>query len=211
MSVYHFPQNADFIPFEGELVKNLAMLEGVTSADTLGRQGLRRLLWPRRHEILRLLDRLRELQALVQAKDKEMVLCHTDLHGGNLMLGDEGLLYILDWEGAMLAPPEHDLFFFAWDERFWDLFLPRYEQTLSLRAFRPVCLDSATFGFYYYRRNLEDLAEWIVRILYENNGEEQDREDLQGITEDCISGWPYLERTIADIEARLGQRGCTLR
>lgn len=198
------PRETFGIPFEGELAKDLVLLEGVTSADTSGKQGLRRLLWPRRDEILGLLDRLKELQALVQAKDKEMVLCHTDLHGGNLMLDDKGLLYVLDWEGAMLAPPEHDLFFFAWDERFWDLFLLRYEQTLSLRAFHPVCLDSATFGFYYYRRNLEDLAEWIVRILYENNGEEQDREDLRGIAEDCISGWPYLEKTIADIEARLG-------
>jgi hypothetical protein len=117
------------------------------------------------------------------------------------MRDDRGALYVLDWEGAWLAPPEHDLFFFAWDDRFWDLFLPRYE-----RAFHPVRLDSATFGFYFYRRNLEDLAEWFVRILYENNSEEQDRQDLQWVAEDCISGWPYLEKTIAQIEVELRER-----
>ena len=67
-------------------------------------------------------------------------------------------------------------------------------------------LDPATFGFYIYRRNLEDLADWIVRILYEDNGEAQDREDLEGMAEDCISGWPDLEKSVADIEAKLGQR-----
>jgi thiamine kinase-like enzyme len=40
-------------------------------------------------------------------------VCHTDLHGENLMVDDRGNLYILDWETAMIAPPEHDLFFFA--------------------------------------------------------------------------------------------------
>jgi thiamine kinase-like enzyme len=195
------PREAFDLPFEENLLKGLDLLEGVTPADTLGKRGLRQLLLPRRDEIEALLERLGELQALVRAKDKAMVMCHTDLHGGNLMRDDQGMLHIVDWEGAWLAPPEHDLFFFAWEERFWELFLPPYE-----RAFHPVRLDSATFGFYCYRRNLEDLAEWVVRILYEENGEAQDREDLQGIAEDCISGWPTLERTIADIEIRLGQR-----
>jgi spectinomycin phosphotransferase len=194
------PREGFGIPFEDKLLGGLDALEDITSADTFGKQGLRRLILPRRDEILGLLDRLKELQAQarVRAQDDEMVYCHTDLHGGNLMLDESGALYVVDWEGAWLAPPEHDLFFFAGDERFWDLFLPRYE-----RAFRPVRLDSTIFGFYFYRRNLEDLAEWFVRILYENNGEERDRQDLQWLVEDCIEGWPYLEKTIAQIEARL--------
>ena len=39
--------------------------------------------------------------------------------------------------------------------------------------------------------------------LYENNGEERDRQDLKWVAEDCTSGWPYLEQTISEIEARL--------
>jgi hypothetical protein len=61
-------------------------------------------------------------------------------------------------------------------------------------------------GERYYRRNLEDLADWVVRILRYNSNDEQDREDLQGIVEDCMSGWPYLETTISKIEAKLAQR-----
>ena len=198
------PREAFDLPFEDGLCKGLDVLDGVTSADTAGKRGLRDLLLPRRDEILGLLDRLRELQSLVRAQDHEMVLCHTDLHGGNLMVDEQDSLHIVDWESSLLAPPEHDLHFFAWDERLWDLFLPRYEA-----AYRPVRLDSATFGFYYYRRNLEDLAEWVMRILYENNSEEQDRADLEGIREDCITAWPYLEKTIAEIEQGLEKRRLT--
>ena len=101
----------------------------------------------------------------------------------------------------MIAPPEHDLFFFSGYDYFWDLFLPNYE-----REFGPVSLDSNVFGFYYYRRNLEDLTDWVVRILHHNTDDEQDREDLRGIAEDCVAGWPYVEPTIRKINARLTQR-----
>ena len=190
----------DFI-FENDLVHSLAALEAITSGDRSGKQRLRDLLLPRKNEILGYLQRLKELQALAKAAEKEMVVCHTDLHGGNLMVDDEGNLYILDWEGAMIAPPEQDLFFFASEDRFWNLFLPNYEREFGL-----VSLDGNVFGFYYYRRNLEDLTGWVVRILRYSSNDEQDREDLQGIVEDCMSGWPYLETTIGKIEARLAKR-----
>ena len=98
----------------------------------------------------------------------------------------------------MLAPPEHALFAFAWEDRFIDVFLPNYK-----REFGPVSLNSDVFGFYYYRRNLEDMTDWLVRILYENTHEEQNRNDLDGLVEDCISGWAYLEVTIRNIRAKL--------
>ena len=188
------------IPFEDDMINGLNALENTTSRDSWGKQELRKLLLPRRDEILGYLDRLKELQKVARIIEKDKVLCHTDLHGGNLIINDQGDLYILDWEGAMIAPPEHDLFFCAWEDRFVDLFLPNYQ-----REFGPAELDSNVFGFYYYRRNLEDLTDWIVRILYENVDDEQDRNDLDGIVEDCVSGWPYLEDTISKIDAKLRQ------
>lgn len=186
------------IPFEDELLDGLDALERITDADNKGKQELKELLLHRRDEILGYLDRLKELQQIARAINKEKVLCHTDLHGDNMIMDPQGNIHVLDWEGAMLAPPEHDLFFFAWEDRFMDVFLPNYE-----REFGSVSLDSSVFGFYYYRRNLEDLTDWIVQILYENTEDEQNREDLDGIVEDCISGWPYLELTIEQIHARL--------
>ncbi|MFC1715799.1 phosphotransferase [Candidatus Poribacteria bacterium] len=186
------------IPFEDDLLNGFDALEHITEGDNQGKRELRELLLPRKDEILGYLDRLKELQKMARAIGKEKVLCHTDLHGDNLIVDHQGNLHILDWEGAMLAPPEHDLFFFAWEDRFIDVFLTNYQH-----EFGPVSLDSNVFGFYYYRRNLEDLTDWIIRILYENTDEEQNRYDLDGIIEDCISGWPYLESTIKNVHAKL--------
>ena len=188
------------IIFEEDLVNGLDALDHITSCDSSGKQGLRDLLLPRKAEILGYLDRLKEFQRIVRGIEKQKVLCHTDLHGGNMIMNDSGELYILDWEGALVAPPEHDLFAFAWEDRFMDVFFRNYEQ-----EFGSTSLDSSVFGFYYYRRNLEDLTDWIVRILYENTDEEQDEHDLKGIAEDCIEDWPYFEITINRIAEKLAR------
>jgi spectinomycin phosphotransferase len=189
------------IAFEDDLLSGLDVLERVTACDRRGKRALRELLLPRRGELLGHLQRLKELQALARAAGKEMVVCHTDLHGENLMVDEQGNLYILDWEGAMIAPPEHDLFFFAGYDMFWDMFLPNYE-----REFGPASLNSDVFGFYYYRRNLEDLVDYVVRILHHHTDDQRDEEDLREIAEYCIAGWPYIEVTIREIEERLAQR-----
>jgi len=174
------------IPFESDLLEGLDELGRITGRDRWGRQALRDLLLPRKSQVLGYLERLRDLQRMVRAVPKERVLCHTDLWGGNLIRGEDGNLYILDWEGAVLAPPEHDLFAFA--KGHFDLFLTTYERERG-----PVRLDDDVFRFYFYRRNLEDLTDWVFRILHENTKEEQDRHDLEGIVEECMSGWPHLE------------------
>lgn len=168
------------IAFEKELIKSLVALEHISKHDRQGRRTLRALLLPRKGEILNLLNRLKELQSLARVAQKEMVLCHADIVGSILIISTKGDLYIVDWEGAMLAPPEHDLFFFVGDR--FDLFLDNYESESD-----PVRIDSNIFDFYLYRRNLEDLVDLVIRILHENMNEEQDKDDLEGIVDDCIS------------------------
>ncbi len=185
--------------FEAGLRRGLARLESLTPADRPGTLALRDLLLPRKDELLGLLERAHALRAYSMAAGRPRVFCHADLHGGNLMLDPAGNLYIIDWEGAILAPPEQDLFFFAAQDDFWDSFLPAYQA-----EFGPAQLDSQLFGFYFYRRNLEDLADWVNRILEHNTSAEQDAEDLRGIRQDSLAGWPWLEKNIAAIQARLG-------
>ncbi|MCP4541456.1 MAG: aminoglycoside phosphotransferase family protein [Chloroflexi bacterium] len=189
------------IVFKNDLVNGFDILKNITSGDRWGKRELRDLLLPHRDEIKVLLQRLQNLQTLARAVEKEMVVCHTDLHGGNLMTDAQGNLYIVDWENAMIAPPEHDLFFWAEHDYFWDSFLPIYE-----REFGPASLDIDVFGFYYYRRNLEDLADFVRHILYRNTDDKQDKKDIYWIGESCISGWSHLETKIARIKTKLAER-----
>lgn len=79
--------------------------------------------------------------------------------------------------------------------------MPAYERQAG-----PVQLNSAVFGFYYYHRTLEDLTDWVARILYHNTDDEQDARDLNGIIDDSLPDWPGLEGIVERIAARLDRR-----
>ncbi len=187
------------LTFEEGLLDGLEALRHPASHDRQAVRTLGELLLPREAELCALLDRTKELGEGVRSLAPEMVLCHTDLWGANLMLDTAEELYVLDWETAMLAPAEHDLFAFVGDERF-----PRLLE-LYQRSFRPVTLHPDTFAFYILRRNLEDLAAWVLRILGGEHGEEQDMDDLDGVR-DSLYQWPGLEATIRDLDDKLGGR-----
>lgn len=185
------------IAFEDVLPAGLEALANLGPGARAGLRAFQELLLSHRSEIRGYLDRLKGLQGVVRTRASEMVVCHTDLHGGNLLVDSGGNLYILDWEGAMLSPPEQDLFFFAGEDTFWDLFWPNYE-----REFGPARLDVDTLGFYYYRRGLEDLAEWVQRFLYGDQDEEQERSSLHWAAE-TLANLPDVETTLGKISAHL--------
>jgi spectinomycin phosphotransferase len=81
------------LAFETDLLRSFDILQNLTADDRQGKRALRDLLLPRRDEILGLLRRLKAFQAQVMTANKAQVLCHADLHGGNLMLDDQDNLY----------------------------------------------------------------------------------------------------------------------
>jgi spectinomycin phosphotransferase len=186
------------LPFEKALLEGLVALETIGKPDRPGRLALRALLLPNQALIRSLLERLHALAGQAVRLRPDLVLCHTDANLANLILNDGGELYLVDWEGAMLAPAEHDLFIFT-GEGFAE-FLRYYRQA------RPeVKLNPVLFAFYFYRRNLEDLTDWIVRILHENTLDTQDQHDLAGLQQDCVEGWSNIEEGIEVVRKQLAE------
>ncbi|HJC25247.1 MAG TPA: aminoglycoside phosphotransferase family protein [Candidatus Eisenbergiella merdavium] len=103
-----------------------------------------------------LLSRIRQLRAAALELEKAAlpyVLCHTDIHGGNLIRDPQGRLWLIDWENVMLAPKEADLFCFCEEE-----YAPLFCGDADERALR----------YYLLRRDLEDVQEFLDSVL---NGE----------------------------------------
>jgi spectinomycin phosphotransferase len=63
----------------------------------------------RRREVAANMLRLERAIERATAKAVPRVVCHRDLHGLNLLVDDGQVAAILDWEQAVLAPREHDL------------------------------------------------------------------------------------------------------
>jgi hypothetical protein len=155
---------------------------------------LQRLLLPRRDEVLRLLGELKILAQQVQALKPPLVICHTDINPANLLHTSEGRLLVVDWEGVKLAPAEHDLFIFTGAG--FETCLQSYWEHGGVKN-----LHGTTFAYYFYRRNLEDLADFMVRILHEHQPAEQDLGDLRDTQTDCLDGWVQLAPSADHIQA----------
>ena len=65
----------------------------------------------RRDGIAALVDRADRLGRRLAGERFPPVLCHADLHTWNVLVGADGRLWIADWDEAVLAPRERDLFF----------------------------------------------------------------------------------------------------
>ena len=61
-------------------------------------------------------ETLREEARKLKEGNLPFVLCHTDIHGGNLIRDPQGKLWLIDWENVMLVPKETDLFAFCEEE-----------------------------------------------------------------------------------------------
>ena len=83
----------------------LARVENDTFADPTAAK-LAAFLKARRAEVLDLLGRAERLAQTLQARAPEFILCHSDLHAGNILIAANAALYIVDWDNPILAPKE---------------------------------------------------------------------------------------------------------
>ena len=65
----------------------------------------------KRNEILDLVERAERCAQALQENPPAQVLCHSDLHAGNILIDGNDALYIVDWDDPIYAPKERDLMF----------------------------------------------------------------------------------------------------
>lgn len=109
--------------------------------------------------LLERIDRLRHLSNSLKRKSYQFVLSHSDAHNWNIMQGEN--LMLIDWECLKLAPQEQDLILIV-TEPYAGLFLNEYKKHMKYDF-----PDIDTYEFYYLKRILEDIWEWIEDLRFE--------------------------------------------
>lgn len=149
-----------------------AQAESAAFADPLAAR-MAAFLRDHRAEVDFLLARAEELAARLAARRLDCVLCHADIHAGNLLLAESGELYIVDWDTAMLAPRERDLMFVG--AGIGGTWQTAREAELFYRGYGQVQIDPAALAYYRYERIIEDIAAFCEQIL-PTAGDSGDRE-----------------------------------
>ena len=115
-------------------------------------------------ELVALVKRTEQLARQLQAQSMEFVLCHSDLHAGNIFIGARGALYIVDWDNPIVAPKERDLMY-AGGGQFGGARTPQQEEILFYAGYGQTELDRVALAYYRYERIIEDIAVECAQIF----------------------------------------------
>lgn len=120
----------------------------------------------------RLVDRAEALAKKAQDQTSPFVLCHSDLHAGNILIDENNALYIVDWNEPIMAPKERDLMFIGGGvANIWN---KPHESELFYKGYGKTDVNRTLLAYYRHERIIEDIAVYAQQLLLSNTGS-QDR------------------------------------
>ena len=162
-----------YSPHKRDIVKALDSQVDRRSFDDPAAAELAAFWMSRRGEIRAMVERAEQLAPKMTQQADSFVLCHSDLHAGNVLVGAENQITIVDWDNPILAPRERDLMFIcggiggSWND-------PR-ESEWFFAGYGSAEIDSLAIAYYRYERIVVDIAEYGQRI-FEAVGSTTDRQ-----------------------------------
>lgn len=120
------------------------------------------------HEIRQLLafsDTLAERINNINNNERhlEFVLCHSDIHAGNILIDSNSSIHIVDWDHPILAPRERDLMFIGggvgnvWNDP--------AEERYFYEGYGEIAIDKLMLSYYRVERVIEDIAVFGKALL----------------------------------------------
>jgi spectinomycin phosphotransferase len=138
----------------------------------------------RREEITRLVERAEELACILRARYQELVLCHADIHPGNLLIGSNDELYIVDWDNPIWAHKERDLALIGGCDTWYD----EHSKALFYQGYGEVQIDWLALAYYRYERIVQDMMEFGKQLFLTTEGGEDREEAYQFFTDSFLPG-----------------------
>lgn len=118
--------------------------------------------------IRRLVDRAEQLGQKLQGQTHKFVLCHSDIHGGNVLIEGNDSIYIVDWDDPIKAPKERDLMFIGGGvANVWN---KPHEGELFYRGYGKTEINPTIMAYYRHERIVEEIAEYCNALLLTTAG-----------------------------------------
>jgi spectinomycin phosphotransferase len=113
--------------------------------------------------IHRLVNRAEQLGKQIQDQSPDFVLCHSDIHGGNVLIDGNDIIYMVDWDDPIMAPKERDLMFIGGGvANVWN---KPHEEKYFYNGYGNTEINMAILAYYRHERIVEDIALMGQQLL----------------------------------------------
>lgn len=146
-------------------------------------------------QILAMIKRAELLSQALQADAPDFVVCHSDIHAGNLLIDQRGHVYIVDWDNPILAPKERDLMFIGGGQGFIG-YTAEEEQHYFYLGYGRTDINSTALAYYRYIRIIEDLVLYCEQIFLARDSYAERQQSFQYVKTNFQPGGT-LERAAA--------------
>lgn len=163
-----------FIPTWGSLIKALHEQVNSQSYDDPYQRQLA-LFWKENNETIQtVFERTEMIGKHLQQADLEFFLCHADIHTANILVTPEQHIFIVDWDGVLLAPKERDLMFVVGLK----------EESLFFKGYDSVQMDLLALAYYRYEWCVQEFGDYGQRVfLTIEAGENTKRDSVERFME----------------------------
>lgn len=163
-SIQHRMRRENFSSKRREAVRSLySRIESIPSTDEIS-SNLIAFMKNHSTTIHRLVDRADELSKQIQNPSPEFVLCHSDIHGGNVLIAENDFIYIVDWDDPIIAPKERDLMFIGGGvANVWN---KPEEEKLFYQGYGKTDINMSILSYYRHERIVEDIAIYAEQLLF---------------------------------------------
>jgi len=141
----------------------------------------------KRDEITDLAGRAERLSLALQARSPECVVCHSDIHAGNILIDANDALHIVDWDNPILAPKERDLMCIGGGQGFTGQ-TAQEEETLFYQGYSQTQIDPIALAYYRYERIIDDIAVYCEQLFLTDEGGEDREQSFQYMTSNFLPG-----------------------
>lgn len=121
-----------------------------------------------RETIQHLVNHAEQLAQKIQQQSPAFVLCHSDIHGGNVLIANDGEIYIVDWDQPIMAPKERDLMFIgAGVANVWN---NPHEEKFFYKGYGKTAINKEILAYYRHERIVEDITVYSQQLLLTADG-----------------------------------------
>jgi spectinomycin phosphotransferase len=155
-------------------------------ADPLTAQ-LAEFLHARRDIVFDLVNRAEDDAAQLQDDPRPFVLCHSDVHAGNVLLGPGDAFHIVDWDEPILAPKERDLMYPGGGQGFRGHSAAQ-EIRLFFQGYGEVEVDAVGITYYRVERIVQDIAAFCDQLVLSSGDDANRRQALHWLKANFAPG-----------------------